>query len=281
MSRVNIQIFLGTLLILATSLIVLVYGLNEQKRMEQTSKAVRARAIEEGAALYEQQCSRCHGTQGTGIPGLCPPLNDRYFFDQRLTEIGWSGTLEDYIVATASSGRLTSTRLETYPGQGTPAMPSFSDQFGGPLREDQVRNIAAFIMNWESTAELVEAPSAPAGPTVGADITKELPEGDAANGEALATSLGCVACHVTTPTGPAWPPDGDQPGIGERATARIAQTDYSGNAASAEQYLFESIALTNVYIVPGYAEGLMPNNYADTLTDQDMADLIAYLLSVK
>jgi len=281
MNRVNIEIFLGTLLILASSILVVIYGLNEEKRMEETKMAVQARAIEQGAALFEQQCSRCHGTQGTGIPGLCPPLNDRYFFDQRLKDVGWSGGLEDYIVATASSGRLTSTRPETYPGQGTPAMPSFASEFGGPLRDDQIRNIAAFIMNWESTAELVEAPSAPSGPTVGANITKELPEGDATNGEALATSLGCTACHVAAPTGPAWPPAADQPGIGERAAARIDQADYTGSATTAEQYLFESIALPNVYVVSGYAEGLMPANYADTLTDQDMADLIAYLLSVK
>ena len=124
MSRINIQIFLGSLMILATSVVMVVYGLNEENRMEETRKAVQARSIEEGAALFEQQCSRCHGTQGTGIPGLCPPLNDRYFFDQRLTDISWSSTLEDYIVATASSGRLTSTRPELYPGQGTPAMPA-------------------------------------------------------------------------------------------------------------------------------------------------------------
>jgi len=281
MSRINIQIFLGSLMILATSVVMVVYGLNEENRMEETRKAVQARSIEEGAALFEQQCSRCHGTQGTGIPGLCPPLNDRYFFDQRLTDISWSSTLEDYIVATASSGRLTSTRPELYPGQGTPAMPSFSDQFGGPLRQDQIRNIAAFVMNWKPTAQLVEVPTAPSGPPVGADITKELPTGDPANGEALSLSLGCQACHVTTPTGPAWPPSGDQPGIGERAATRIAQPDYTGKAATPEQYLFESIAQPNAFIVSGFAEGVMPGNYAETLTDQDMADLIAYLLTVK
>lgn len=281
MTRFNLQILLGTLLILATSVIVLLYGLNEEKRMGETKRAVRARAIEEGAELFEQQCSRCHGTQGAGIPGLCPPLNDRYFFDQRLKDVGWSGGLEDYIVATASSGRLTSTRPETYPGQGVPAMPAFSDHFGGPLREDQIRNIAVFIMNWEEAAELVAAPEAPSGPTVGTDITKELPQGDPAAGEALAASLGCTACHVAAPTGPAWPPTENEAGIGERAITRFTQSDYTGNAASAKEYLFESITLSNLYLVPGYAEGLMPNNYGDTLSDQDMADLIAYMLSVK
>jgi len=195
--------------------------------------------------------------------------------------VGWSGTLEDYIVATASSGRLISTRADLYPGQGVPAMPSFSEQFGGPLREDQIRYIAAFIMNWESTAELVEVPSGPIGGAVGTDITKTLPEGDAARGEALAQSLACVACHIAAPTGPAWLPSGDQPGIATRAESRFTQSDYSGQATTAWQYLFEAIVLPNAYIVPGYAQGIMPANYGQTLSDQDLADLIAYLLTLK
>lgn len=281
MKRVKIEIFLGTVFILVASLIFLAYGIREERRMEEYARAQEARAIEAGAALFEQQCSRCHGTQGRGIPGLCPPLNDRYFFDQRMQEVGWSGSLEDYIVATASSGRLVSTRPDLYPGQGIPAMPSFSEEFGGPLREDQIRYIAAFIMNWESTAELVEVPSVPSGGAVGTDITKPLPEGDIQRGEALAQSLACVACHINTTTGPAWLPSGDQPGIGTRAETRFSEAGYSGQARNAFEYLFEAIVLPNVHIVAGFSQGIMPANYGQTLSDQDLADLIAYLLSLK
>lgn len=278
MNRVQVEITLGSLFILITSVFILVYGFNEEKRMEETALAQRARSIEVGAGLYEQQCSRCHGTQGLGIPGLCPPLNDRYFFDDRLTDVGWSGTLEDYIVATASSGRLSSTRPQTYPGQGVPAMPSFSEHFGGPMRDDQIRAIADFVMNWEETAVLVEAPPVPSGDTVGANITKELPQGDPAAGEELAVTLGCTACHIAAPTGPAWAA-GVEPGIGTRSASRFTQSDYSGSAKSAEEYLFESIVISNAYIVPSFSDGIMPNNYANQLTDQQVADLIAYLLT--
>ena len=281
MNRVQIEIFFGTVLILATSLIVLIYGLNENQRMADFERDQRARAVEEGAALFEAQCSRCHGTQGLGIPSLCPPLNDRYFFDQRLIDIAWSGTLEDYIVATASSGRLTSTRPEIFPGQGIPAMPSFSQQYGGPLREDQIRSIAAFVTNWEGTATLVEVPSAPVGPTVGTDITKPLPEGAAARGETVANKLVCTACHIAAPTGPAWLATDLEPGIGTRAEKRYTQTDYQGSAKTPDQYLFESIVQPGAYAVPGFAENLMPPTYGAQLTDQEMADLIAYLLSLK
>lgn len=281
MSRVSLQIFFGALITLITSVVLIIYGLGEEERMAAAEEAQRGRAIEQGAALFEAQCSRCHGTQGTGIPGLCPPLNDRYFFDERMKEVGWSGTLEDYIVATVASGRLASTRPQLYPGQGVPAMPAFSDHYGGPLREDQIRNIAAFIMNWEETAVAIEVPTVPTGPTVGSDITKELPPGDAAAGEALSVSLGCTACHIAAPVGPAWLPKDGQPGIGTLASQRYLAPDYTGNAATPEQYLFESIVNPNAYLVSGFAAGLMPQNYADTLTDQDMANLIAYLLTLK
>jgi len=281
MSRVQIEILLGTLFLVASTIIFVWYGLNEQQRMAEFEVAQQARAIEEGAALFEQVCSRCHGTQGLGIPGLCPPLNDRYFFDQRLEDVAWSGTLEDYIVATASSGRLSSTRPDVYPGEGTPAMPSFSAQFGGPLREDQIRYIAAFIMNWESTAELVEGPQAPTSPVVGTDITKELPVGDPEAGALVAERLACVACHIAAPTGPAWLASESEPGIGTRAASRLTQSDYAGTAQTAAQYLFESIVLPNVYVVQGFSEGLMPGSYGTSLTDQEIADLIAYLLSLE
>jgi mono/diheme cytochrome c family protein len=281
MKRIQLEILLGILITLATTALVIYYGLTEPERMAANAEAAHAREVEVGAALYEAQCSRCHGTQGLGIPGLCPPLNDSYFFDERLSDVGWSGSLEDYIVATASSGRLTSTRPQLYPGQGVPAMPSFSDQYGGPLRPDQIRSIAAFIMNWEETAQLVEAPTIPTGPTVGTDITKELPEGDPVNGEALTNSLACTACHILAPTGPSWLAKDGEPGVATHAEQRITQPEYNGAATTPEQYLFESIVNPNVYVVPGYAAGIMPQAYASQLTDQDMADIIAYLLTLK
>lgn len=281
MSRVNIEIALGVILVLIMGVLVVVYGLQEEQRMEEFVHIQQAQSIEVGAELFDNNCSGCHGKQGEGVPGLCPPLNDRYFFDERIDDVGWSGSTEDYIVATVASGRLNSTRPEQYAGQGIPAMPAWSEDYGGPLREDQIRYIAEFVMNWESTAPDRGQAPVMAGPPVGTDIAVELPEGDPVNGETVANAQGCVGCHVSTATGPAWPPSAGVPGIGERAATRFSQPDYTGNATTAEQYLLESIIQTNVYIVEGYAENLMPGNYGSTLTAQDAADLIAYLLMIK
>jgi mono/diheme cytochrome c family protein len=282
MTRFNIQLFAGLFLTLLLTVAIIIYGLNEETRMANYAKAEKAQAIEVGAKLYADQCSRCHGPQGLGIQGLCPPLNDRYFFDQRLKDVGWVSTMEDYIVTTATSGRLVSTRPQLYPGNASPpSMPAFGDTAGGPLRQDQLRAIAQFIINWEPGAQEISALPTPAGPPVGTDITKQLPEGNVQSGEALAIQLACTACHELAPTGPAWSAVANQPGIGDRAALRIEQDDYTGNATTPEEYLFESVVDTNIYIVEGFAENVMPATYGSTLTDQNMADLIAYMLSIK
>ncbi|RPI32745.1 MAG: hypothetical protein EHM70_08145 [Chloroflexota bacterium] len=281
MTRVQLEIALGVLLVVATSAILIIVGLGEEKRMERFELEQQAQAIEVGADLYDINCKGCHGPKGEGVPGLCPPLNDAHFFNGRLVEVGWTGTQEDYIISTVSTGRLISTRPEQYAGGGKPAMPAWSDHYGGPLRDDQIRNIAAFIMNWQATAGQVTT-STETTPVagVGTDITIALPEGDATQGETLANGQGCVACHITTATGPAWQPSGDQPGIADRSTLRLEQPDYTGTATTPEQYLFESIVDPHVYLVEGYTT-VMPNIYGEKLSAQDTADLIAYLLTFK
>jgi mono/diheme cytochrome c family protein len=280
MTRIQLEITLGLILVLFTGGLLVVYGINEPVRMEEFAVAQGAHAIEVGAELFDSNCSTCHGKQGEGILGLCPPLNDKYFFTERLKDVGWGGALEDYIVATVSSGRMASTRPDLYAGNGQPAMPAWSEHYGGPLRDDQIRYIAAYVMNWEEGAPDRQAELQPAGPPVGTDITVELPEGNAAQGEALATSKGCVGCHVTTTTGPAWMPTADQPGIGARAETRIEEPDYTGAAESPEQYLFESIVNPSVHLVDPYQD-LMPKNYGQILTAEDLSNLVAYLLTLR
>lgn len=106
------------------------------------------------------------------------------------------------------------------------------------------------------------------------DLQKEidaLPPGDAARGKAGFNGQACHVCHVDQPLGPPMPGD---PPIGVRAAARKP-----GFAATA--YLYESITLPNAYLVPGFPEGRMPPNFKTLLKPQEIADLIAYLESLK
>jgi cytochrome c2 len=130
--------------------------------------------------------------------------------------------------------------------------------------------------------------------SVGTDIKQTLPAGDAARGEQTVAALECTRCHAVAPgdagcVGPCWAarPSNDNLGIATRAETRFLAPDYTGHAASAQEYLFESIVLPSDYIIDfiGYefspGRSLMPGNYAPMITAQGMADIIAYLETLK
>ncbi|HMK09088.1 MAG TPA: cytochrome c [Anaerolineales bacterium] len=274
------SIVLGTFALLGLIGALLFVTVNEVNRMQAAQQAYQARAIETGALEFENRCRTCHGPQGKGSP-LAPALNSADLFNgTRLAAVGFSGTVEDYVRGTISAGRPVPSAGTNYPQR----MPTWSERFGGPLRDDQVDALVAFIMNWQdrALAEATAAPALPPGQEVGTDISQTLPAGDADNGKTLAEGpFGCAACHILSSVGPAWAGGGTAPGIGTRAAARIDEAGYNGAATSAEQYLLESIVDPNAYVVSGFQPGLMPGNFSGRLTPQDAADLIAYMLTFK
>jgi hypothetical protein len=44
-------------------------------------------------------------------------------------------------------------------------------------------------------------------------------------------------------------------------------------------YIYESILRPNAYVVDGFQKGLMPQTFETTLTPQQLADLLAFLLT--
>ena len=104
---------------------------------------------------------------------------------------------------------------------------------------------------------------------IGTDLETPLPIGDATIGETLFTEeYGCNACHSldgSTLVGPSLQ------GISQRAGERI-------DGYTAEQYLRESILLPCDYVVDGF-ECLMPQDYGDRMEAEDLANIIAYLLT--
>jgi mono/diheme cytochrome c family protein len=105
-----------------------------------------------------------------------------------------------------------------------------------------------------------------------AEILDLMPAADAANGQALSVSNGCIACHSLEKdvrvVGPSWY------SVGTTAGERVA-------GESAGLYLYTSIVDPNAYINEGYISGLMPLTYKDVLSNEQMADVIAYLLSLQ
>ncbi len=285
------RVIVGSLSLVITMILLGYVAVTEQDRMANFAVAYQARQIEEGATLFETNCSPCHGLDGKGT-GRAPALNtpDLLTNGKRLTEIGWAGTVQDYILATVSGGRpRPSVQFSQYPQR----MPTWSQDYGGPLRDDQIQNIVAYVMNWAPALANVTPEPTQAVAAVGTDITQQLPKGDPTAGQQVVQAQGCTACHLSqggaASIGPNWQPvaDNNNQGIGTRAPLRIKAPDYHGKATTGDQYIFESIVDPNAYIVPGnatYAPGgksIMPADFSTKLSAQNVADIIAYLDSIK
>jgi len=104
------------------------------------------------------------------------------------------------------------------------------------------------------------------------DFAVALETANAVDGEQLTVSNGCIACHSLvkgqTMVGPSWY------GIGSYAATRVARE-------SAPYYLYQSIMDPNAHVVEGFMPDLMPKVYADTLSTAQIADIVAYLLSLQ
>lgn len=111
--------------------------------------------------------------------------------------------------------------------------------------------------------------------------------GDPINGQLLYNSqeagadgqiLACSGCHVNSEeegdTGLAPPTAGTWTRWDE-----IRRLDPALEAYTFAQYVTESIVLPTAYEVPDYSAAIMPNNFGERLTFQQLADLIAYLES--
>jgi len=93
-----------------------------------------------------------------------------------------------------------------------------------------------------------------------------------ARGMQLANDKGCAACHTSdgTPlTGPTW-----------KGLAGSTRPLESGETVVADTaYLFNSIVDPGSQIVEGYA-AVMPTDYAETLTEAEINDLVSYIQSL-
>lgn len=92
------------------------------------------------------------------------------------------------------------------------------------------------------------------------------------NQATLGSAAGCKTCHSLEPgtviIGPS------MADIGTLAASRVS-------GMSAEEYLRQSIADPNAYIVEGFPGSVMPNTYASQMTEEELDRLVAYMLSLE
>ncbi len=94
----------------------------------------------------------------------------------------------------------------------------------------------------------------------------------AARGEALAQQRGCLACHSTDGTpgvGPTWK--------GLAGSSRPLTTGES--VVADDNYLFNSIVDPAAQVVAGF-DPIMPPDYGDLLSEQEISDLVEYIRSL-
>jgi len=259
------EALIGIFLSIASILIIIWFAVNEEARMEKYSLAQDAGRIEKGGILFDLNCSRCHGVKAQGT-NLAPCLNCTELFTERMEVMVWGGSLEEYIIFTVSNGRAVSSRPIEYPGGGNPAMPIWSEQYGGPLRDDQIRAITEYILNYEAYA-LGNVATPEALPPI-----ESLATDPVARGKYVFQTNECISCHDISGISEG----GDAPpldGIATHAGERI-------QGYSAEEYIRESILSPAAYKVEIEKDVVMPPTFGEELTESQINDLIIFLLTL-
>jgi cytochrome c551/c552 len=98
-----------------------------------------------------------------------------------------------------------------------------------------------------------------------------LESADPNRGQQLTAANTCLGCHSLDPNqmlaGPTW-----------HDLAATAATRVQGQSAA--DYLYTSIVNPNTYVVKGYQPNVMIQVYGQTLGQQDVADIVKYLLTL-
>jgi cytochrome c551/c552 len=183
------------------------------------------------------------------------------------------------------------TPIPTY----TPQAANVADQGNAPAAEaedseaevdaNQEEAVAAVVSeNEKPTAEATATEEPTAEPTaieeaaddplagLPAGVAAAMADADPNRGEQLTIQNACTGCHTLDPdvmmVGPTWH------NLAETAANRV-------EGQNAAEYLYYSIIDPNDYVVEGFPLNVMLQIYADTLSDQDLADLVTYLLNAE
>lgn len=245
---IDSRILVGLISILLAISSVVYVGINEPDRQEEFKRSFQGRRIEQGAALFAEYCSTCHGIKGEGIEGRAPTLNSKFFFEERLNELGYAGSMESYVKLTVRGGRPAQSASGPWPEN----MPTWSVDYGGPLRNDQIDSVTAYILSWGETA-----------PDTGAEPTPVPGDTPEERGKNLFQGLGCIGCHMI---------NGQGGNVGPEITNVYGE--------KGEDYVRQSILQPNAVIAEGFQPNIMPQTFSQRLSDEHLGDILSYLASV-
>jgi len=113
------------------------------------------------------------------------------------------------------------------------------------------------------------------------DLGMALADGDPLLGRETALEYHCVSCHVNIKhpgvRGPEYAATDDLPPVMERGKMRTVDPAYEGRAVTDREYVIESILSPATYTVPGDWSSPMPETYHEDMTNEELADILAWL----
>ena len=147
--RENYTPFIATGLVLTAAILIVfqIYLFFEPARIQSVSAADKSLAEKEGGKLYTENCASCHGEHGEGKLG--PALNSKALLKT---------TPDDLLF------QLTRT------GVPSTVMPAWGQPFGGPMTDQQVAHLVAFMRAWEPNAPEIKPAVTGHDPVRGATI---------------------------------------------------------------------------------------------------------------
>ena len=182
------KVILGVTLSIVTLLTLVIYGFIDAQRGETEVETQREDGIVSGKHLYAQYCVQCHGPQGEGCIG--PALNREIWRPEIAGEKNekYDEAARDFIHNVVSRGR-----PSNQPGV---EMPHWSINEGGPLNDEQIESLTAFIQYGDWNRVIEDAASA-------TDLAAELPTYAGFTDKArvgqvkeLLLAKGCLNCHA-------------------------------------------------------------------------------------
>jgi len=225
-----------------------------------------------GAATYWENCSPCHGLQAEGVTG--PALRNNKFIQS---------ASDQAVAGVISQGRA-----------GT-EMPAWLASNGGALNAGEIANVVAFLRTYQNVQAIPSATPIPPAPTdtpepanaPTAEPARPSNEGGPGNAVNLTGSADrgqvafgqyCASCHG--PEGRAGRPnpdsdDGAVPGINP-IDPTIVSADAKTFATSIDLFIEHGS------VPAGTKPQIMMPPFGDNklLTDQQIADIIAYVLAL-
>lgn len=213
-------------------------------------------AASPGQAVYERQCSGCHGIRGDGQGVFAQHLSPRprdftqARFRYRSTPTGQLPTDEDVYRSVAHG----------LAGSGMPAFQAF-------LSPADIRDVVAYIKRFSARFERDPAPrplALPAPPAVSAERI--------ALGAQLYDDSGCASCHGDTGKGDGRSGQDLKTSEGEPITPRDLTDKWRFRGGFSPQAVFQRL-MTGM-------DGSSMASYRDALTEDQTWDLVFYVLKL-